>query len=104
MINSFFFRNKDSFSGFEIDGHANFDQSGRDIVCAGVSSCAIMAANTVTDVIKSGAYVVCEDGKISLSLCESNTAAQAVIEGLYLHLTEIALSYPKNITIAIRED
>ena len=45
--------------GFHIKGHSGFDSSGRDIICAFVSSAAYMTANTVTEII--GADAVAED-------------------------------------------
>ncbi len=85
--------------GFEISGHAMFAESGRDVVCAAVSSAAYMAANTITDVI--GADAVAEAGEASMrvELKQPDEQAETVLKGLELHLTELSKQYPQNIKI-----
>ena len=86
-------------NGFEISGHALFAESGKDIVCAAVSSAAYMAANTVTDIIRADAKAQAEDGAMVLTLNEPNTQAETVLRGLELHLTELSKQYPQHIKI-----
>ena len=85
--------------GFEISGHAMFAESGKDVVCAAVSSAAYMAANTITDVIGADADAKAGDGAMSVTLNQANEQAQAVLRGLELHLTELSKQYPENIKI-----
>ena len=86
-------------NGFEISGHALFAESGKDIICAAVSSAAYMAANTVTEIIRADAKAQAEDGAMSLSLNQPDERAEAVLKGLELHLTELSKQYPQNIRI-----
>ena len=86
-------------NGFEISGHALFAESGKDIICAAVSSAAYMAANTVTDIIRADAKAQAEDGTMVLTLNEPNTQAETVLRGLELHLTELSKQYPQHIKI-----
>ncbi|MDO4494461.1 MAG: ribosomal-processing cysteine protease Prp [Clostridiaceae bacterium] len=86
-------------NGFEISGHALFAESGKDIVCAAVSSAAYMAANTVTEIIRADAKAQAEDGAMVLTLNEPNTQAETVLRGLELHLTELSKQYPQHIKI-----
>lgn len=85
--------------GFEISGHAMFADSGKDIICAAVSSAAYMAANTVTEIIRADAKAQAEDGAMALTLNEPNEQAETVLRGLELHLTELSKQYPQNIKI-----
>ena len=85
--------------GFEISGHSLFAESGKDIICAAVSSAAYMAANTVTDIIRADAKAQAEDGAMVLTLNEPNTQAETVLRGLELHLTELSKQYPQHIKI-----
>ncbi len=85
--------------GFEISGHALFAESGKDIICAAVSSAAYMAANTITDIIGADATAKAEEGAMSVTLNQPNEQAEAVLRGLELHLTELSKQYPKNIKI-----
>lgn len=89
----------DRLTGFDISGHAMFAESGSDIVCASVSSAAYMAANTVTEIIGAKAFANVGEAEMRFVLEEENAAAQAVLDGLRLHLTELSKQYPKNIKI-----
>ena len=86
-------------NGFEISGHALSAESGKDIICAAVSSAAYMAANTVTEIIRADAKAQAEDGAMVLTLNEPNTQAETVLRGLELHLTELSKQYPQHIKI-----
>ncbi len=85
--------------GFEISGHAMFAESGRDVVCAAVSSAAYMAANTITDVIGADAVAEAGEATMRVELNNPNEQAEAVLKGLELHLTELSKQYPQNIKI-----
>lgn len=76
-----------------------FAPEGRDIVCAAVSSAALMAANTITDVIGAPAKAKAESGSMFFHLSETNEKTEAVLRGLELHLTELSKQYPLNIKV-----
>ena len=99
MIKVRFLIGNKQLQGFEISGHAGYAESGKDIICAFVSSAAYMTANTITDVIRADADAVAGDGTMCVKLNQSNEQAQAVLRGLELHLTELSKQYPENIKI-----
>ena len=99
MIRVKFFIGNNRLNGFEIKGHAMFDEIGKDVVCATVSSAAYMAANTVTDVIGASAQASVDKATMVLKLNESNDKCEAVLRGLELHLTELSKQYPQNIKV-----
>ena len=99
MIRVKFFVGNRQLKGFQISGHADFAESGEDIVCASVSSAAYMAANTVTDIIGADADAAADDGTMTLTLNEPNERAETVLKGLELHLKELSKQYPENIKI-----
>ena len=99
MIRVKFLVGNRQLQGFEISGHAMYAESGKDIICASVSSAAYMAANTITDVIRADADASAGDGTMSVTLNQPNEQAQAVLRGLELHLTELSKQYPENIKI-----
>ena len=86
-------------NGFEISGHALFAESGKDIICAAVSSAAYMAANTVTEVLSVEADAEVRDGYMKFSFSSGNSAAEAVLDGLELHLRELEKEYPKKLKV-----
>lgn len=87
--------------GFEIEGHAENDVRGKDIVCAAVSSAAYMTANTITDVIRATAKIeVMDFGRMYLKIDKSSAAScHDIMQGFRLHITSLEEQYPKNIVV-----
>lgn len=68
MIVAEFFRKNGEITGFKVSGHAEYDESGRDIVCAGVSSAVMMTANLITEIFRFEAEVSAVDDTVTLKL------------------------------------
>ena len=85
--------------GFEISGHSMYAPEGQDIVCASVSSAALMAANTLTEIVGAPARAEAESGSMVFQLNETNEKTEAILRGLELHLTELSKQYPHNIKV-----
>lgn len=98
MIRAVFFRSG-SLRGFELSGHAGSSVYGSDIVCAAVSSAAYMAANTVTEVLSVEADAEVRDGYMKFSFNSGSSVAEAVLDGLELHLRELEKEYPKKLKV-----
>ena len=102
MINSVFYRKNGSFYAFEVKGHAGYAESGKDIVCASVSSAVQLTVNLLDDfqcVPKVGAMG-------SLVRCFTNAepdTADRIINQFLCHLDSIAEEFPKTIKITISE-
>lgn len=84
-------------TGYEIWGHAGFDEYGRDVVCAGVSAIAQAALLGLRDSL--GERVTFEKRSGYLRVCVSREYAEkpgprAVFRALELGLESIAQSYP----------
>lgn len=97
MVRATFFEG--SKKGFEIEGHANSGAYGSDIVCAAVSSAALMAANTVTEILSIDADAQMSEGYLKFTFSSDDRAAKAIMDGLLLHLTELQKEYPKKIKV-----
>lgn len=100
MIKVLFFEDEGELTGFEISGHSFFSEHGSDIVCSAVSSAAIMAANTATEILKENAEVKVEEGYLCFKGAKSSSA-QDILKGLKLHLEQLAQQYPQNITVSL---
>ncbi len=87
--------------GFEISGHCsvNSDDEVGKTVCAAVSSAAYMAANTITEIIGDKANAFVDDAVMKITVNNPSDATLKVLEGLKLHLTELANQYSNNIKI-----
>lgn len=103
MIRIIFYKDGDMLTGFECKGHSMSAEAGQDIVCAFVSSACYMTANTVTEIIGLDADAAATDGYMRLSINKSPTKAQDILNGMRLHLTELAKDYPENIKVIITE-
>ena len=99
MIRVKFLIGNNRLTGFEIKGHAMFAESGKDVVCAAVSSAAYMAANTVTEIIGARAKATATDGAMLLEVSEECDKCLAVLKGFELHVTELSKQYPQNIKV-----
>ncbi len=99
MIRVKFLIGNNRLTGFEIKGHAMFAESGKDVVCAAVSSAAYMAANTVTEIIGAKAKAAAADGAMHFEVKEPCDKCLAVLKGFELHMTELSKQYPQNIKV-----
>lgn len=108
MINVVFLKDVESqlLIGFNVAGHAFFSDSGKDIVCASVTSAVQLTANAITECLKStSAKIHLVGNSIDLKLDRSVDISKEVvfIDALYLHLNLIESSYPKNIKVTVEE-
>ena len=99
------FCEQDGFlTGFILRGHSGFAAAGSDIVCAAVTSCALMTANTVTEVCHLPANAEATDGLIRLQLRKDDAAkVEQLLEGFRLHIRELSKAYPQNINCQIQK-
>ncbi|MGN0474111.1 MAG: ribosomal-processing cysteine protease Prp [Acutalibacteraceae bacterium] len=89
-------------AGFQVSGHSGIQ--GESIVCAAVSSACYMAANTITDVLLIEADISLRDGLMKLTVGENEAdRAQVILQGLQMHLEQLAEQYPDKIRIQISE-
>lgn len=103
MIKVEFFKAESFLTGFQAHGHSMSAPHGEDIICAFVSSACLMAANTVTEIIGIKADARADDGFLELKINGSAAAAQDILNGLKLHLSELQKDYPENINVIISE-
>ncbi len=91
--------------GFTISGHSGYDEIGKDIVCAAVSSAAYMVANTLTDVLNVDANVCVDDGgRMDVRVSEKNLSeCRAIFNGFKLHVILLEEMYPENLKVSYME-
>ncbi len=101
MITARFFYEEDDITGFEVRGHATADAGDETgmIICSAVSSAAYMTANTLTEVVGADAEVEADDGFLRLRLTSRVEASQAVLEGFWLHMQQLAEEYKGRIKL-----
>ena len=99
-----FFTENDRINGFSISGHSDFDEPGKDIVCAAISAVVTMAEATINDVCGAKAKIRVKeaDARITLTLpasCDEEESVQAVLAGMLLTLCSLRDDYPDNIEV-----
>lgn len=100
MIQVHLFYQGNLLVGYEISGHSTVDADDLDgrLICSAVSSAAIMAANTVTEILGDRAEVGFDDGYLRLR-CADPAKCRTILEGLRLHVSALAHEYPDRIKI-----
>ena len=86
-------------SGFSLSGHAGAGEYGQDIVCASVSSAALMTANTITEIIGAAADIASDDGYLSVTVQSRIEECQDILSGFRLHIQAHAEEYPKAVQL-----
>lgn len=81
-----------------IKGHADYDDYGKDIVCAAVSSIAI---TTVNNIITLDESINCEEnsGLLKIRVLKDTEINEKLLNNLVNMLNELRDQYPKNIEI-----
>ena len=82
----------------EISGHAYFDEAGKDIVCASVSSIVVTTINAIEELTSD----VDLDNKILIEVLKEDIVAQKLINNMIFMLEGLEKDYPKNIKILRR--
>lgn len=105
MINAEFFSlPTGELIGYRIKGHSDMAESGKDILCAFVSSAAILIANTISEVIKAKADIYDNDGEVYVMIRRTDAVlCKDLLEGLKLHLINTEEMYPNNLTVNYTE-
>ncbi len=102
----FFVLESGEIIGFEILGHSDYSEFGKDIVCAAVSSAAYMTVNTLTDVVKAKVEVFVEEksGYMKAVIDEKDLlSCKDILKGFKQHLLLLEELYSKNIKVSYME-
>ena len=99
MIQVIVKKEQDAITLLKVSGHALFDDYGKDIVCAGVSSIMVGLLNALD--IKTNYQTVVDDEKqvMFASTSKISEAGQMILEVGLIQLQTIANQFPNYITI-----
>ena len=86
-----------------ITGHAGYDDFGKDIVCASVSSIVITSINLCLRFNKESIKYKEEKDKLTIEILSNDDNITLTIENMLMMLEELASTYKKNIKI-IKEE
>ena len=83
----------------EILGHAMYDDFGKDIVCAGVSSIVTTTVNAILTFDNNYIEYLMKDNNFTIIVRNHNEIVDNLINNMINMLNEIEVNYPKNIKI-----
>lgn len=86
----------------EIKGHANYDDYGKDIVCASVSSIVITTINAIIEFDPESIYYEEKNNRILIEKLKDDDITNKLINNMIELLEELEESYKDNIKIIRR--
>ena len=89
--------NDNKISGFKVTGHANFDEYGKDIVCASVSSIVITSVNLALELDDTSESYEQKEGLITVTINKDNDIINKIFINMINMLKELEKDYSKNI-------
>lgn len=87
-----------------IQGHAMYDDFGKDIVCAAVSSCVITTVNGILEIDKDWILAKQDSKGLLIQVQNSSDVCQTLLANMISLLEELHDQYPKNLKIISKED
>lgn len=91
-----------SNKNIEISGHANYDEYGKDIVCASVSSIVITTINAIIDIDSESIEYEDLNNKIKIDILKENEIVIKLINNMIALLEQLEIDYKDNIKIIRR--
>ena len=91
------------FDKISFRGHANYDEFGKDIVCAASSATILTSINAILLVKEKSINVIQNDNNIDITILEEDNITNKLIDNMLNSLKSIQKQYPKNIEIIEEE-
>ena len=104
MIKVEIIRNNNNIKKISILGHAMYDEYGKDIVCASVSTLVISTVNNILSINDKTIKVEQSDSKIIIEYIFKDNIIDILINNMISNLNTLANNYPKNIKIIDKEE
>ena len=87
----------------EISGHANYDEFGKDIVCASVSSVIMTTVNSIMNIDNSSISYMDDGDKIIIEKLNDNDIVDKLLNTMILILKDLEEQYKENINVESEE-
>ena len=85
-------------------GHADYDNFGKDIVCASVSSVVMCSVEAIANFDYEAVDIKQEKDKLEIIINKEDVITQKLVKNMLNCLKEIEKKYPKNIEIIDKEE
>ena len=94
MIKAAFYTRNGQYISFSVKGHADYDDEGRDIICAAVSALTINAVNSLEQLTNDTIISEDSEGTINCKVCgKVSPESELIIKSLRLGLCDIYKEY-----------
>ena len=87
--------------GFNISGHANFDENGYDIVCSAISALSQSIALSLQR--KCSVTIQATNGWLTVDVKKPNQTSFILLDTLRIGLEEIQKKYPEHIKMRVKK-
>lgn len=87
----------------EISGHAGYDEFGKDIVCASVSSVIMTTVNSIMNIDNSSISYMDDGNKIIIEKLNDNDIVDKLLNTMILILKDLEEQYKENIKVESEE-
>lgn len=87
----------------EISGHAGYDEFGKDIVCASVSSVIMTTVNSIMNIDNSSISYIDDGNKIIIEKLNDNEVVDKLLNTMILILKDLEEQYKENIKVESEE-
>ena len=102
MIRITLIQKENELEQIKLKGHAMYDEYGKDIVCAGVSSILTTTVNAILKFSKEAITFEDQNDEFVLTINQKDEITKKLIANMVELFYELEDSYPKNITIRKR--
>ena len=93
-------KTNNKYSSIVVSGHSNYDEHGKDIVCAGVSAIVTGGINALAIEDKESISFRVDDGYVNIDVLDTmNDKIQIIIDVIVIQLKTIEESYKKHVKI-----
>jgi uncharacterized protein YsxB (DUF464 family) len=92
-------KEKDQIKTIQIHGHSGYDEYGRDIVCASVSTMTITTINAIIRYDESSISYNQDEGLVNLVVLKHSSVVDLLLENLISLLKELESQYTKYVKI-----
>lgn len=87
-----------------ISGHANYDDYGKDIVCASVSSIVMCSVEAISSFDINAVDIKQDNDKLTILINKYDDITITLIKNMVRCLKELEKEYPKNVKIIDKEE
>ena len=101
MTNIKILKENEKIVNVKINGHTNYDDYGKDIVCASVSTIATTTINAIVRINENAIDYDVKDGFLNIKILHHDKYIDVLLENMIDLFKSLAKNYPKNVKINI---